>query len=461
LGWRAGAGRSFRYGALRGKEGFLDGTVRLIDYKKGWNAMTRSNKANSILAIIGIMAMYLTICDFAVLTPAMDTLATTFPNETRDTIMLASTITALLQVPSSFLVQPLVTKFGYKPTGIFGLAFAIVGGAFPFLLPELTVYWPIILSRALLGIGMGIFTPLGGAMIIQLFDGKERARLLGIGQVFWYAGGFIYSILAGFLCSVAWNFTFLSYFFGLIPLALIIFFLPRVKVDEGSLSSERRAGDGPVAKERVGANTWGYVIIILGTMTFGLTAIFLSSFIIPERGMGGPAEAGLAGNGLQIGGILLGAVFGFVVAALKSRSFVLFGLCGAAGMLIMAFVGNIFIWTLGLTLQGFAHVGFVTSAQTAAGYTAPKSRIAFVNAMCMGALNLGTFLTPYWLNVGDALIKPLNIPGVGTAAPLIATAVVYVAFAVFAMFFPFKAIKASLEEKAPEEAPATLEETRV
>jgi MFS family permease len=395
--------------------------------------------------------MYLTVCDFAVLTPAMDTLANTFPNETRDTIMLASTITALLQVPSSFLVQPLVSKFGYKPTGIFGLLFAIVGGAFPFLMPELTAYWPIILSRALLGIGMGVFTPLGGAMIIQLFEGKERARLLGIGQVFWYAGGFIYSILAGFLCAVAWNLTFLSYFFGLIPLILIILFLPNVKVDEDKAKAEQGTSAAPAVKERVSANTWGYVLIILGTMTFGLTAIFLSSFIIPERGMGGPAEAGIAGNGLQIGGILLGAVFGFIVAGLKNRSFVLFGVCGAAGMLIMAFVGNIFVWTLGLTLQGFAHVGFVTSAQTAAGYTAPKSRIAFVNAMCMGALNLGTFFTPYWLNIGDAIIKPLNLPGVGTAAPLVATAVVYLAFAVFALFFPFKAIKASLEEKAVEE----------
>jgi MFS family permease len=240
-------------------------------------------------------------------------------------------------------------------------------------------------------------------------------------------------------------------------------FLPNVKVDQDSVNAGEGSGakrDAPAVKEKVSANTWGYVIIILGTMTFGLTAIFLSSFIIPERGMGGPAEAGLAGNGLQIGGILLGAVFGFIVAACKSRSFVLFGLCGAAGMLIMAFVDNIFIWTAGLTLQGFAHVGFVTSAQTAAGFTAPKSRIAFVNAMCMAALNLGTFFTPYWLNVGDAIIKPLNIPGVGTAAPLVATTVVYVAFAVFAIFFPFKAIKASLEDKVLEEAPATLGETQ-
>lgn len=406
--------------------------------------MTRSSKFNSILAIVGIMAMYLTVCDFAVLTPAMDTLMKTFPNETRDTIMLASTATALLQVPSAFLVQPLCSKFGYKPVGIFGLLFAIVGGSFPFLLPELTVYWPIILSRALLGIGMGVFTPLGGAMIIQLFEGKQRARLLGIGQVFWYIGGFVYSILAGYLCAIQWNFTFLAYFFGLIPLILIIFCLPNIKVEKDVID---QLENKPAVKEKVKASTWGYVAIILGTMTFGLAGIFMSSIIIDVRGMGGPEVAGLAGNGLQVGGIILGLVFGFLVAAFKSRSFVLFGICGAAGMLIMAFVDNIIVWTLGLTLQGFAHVGFVTSAQTAAGYTAPKSRVAFVNAMCMGSLNLGTFFTPYWLNAGDALVMPLNIPGVGPAAPLVATAVVYLVFAVFAIFFPFKALKASLEDK--------------
>jgi MFS family permease len=408
--------------------------------------MARSNKVNSVLAIIGIMAMYLTVCDFAVLTPAMDTLAKAFPNETRDTIMLASTATALLQVPSSFLVQPLVSRFGYKPVGIFGLLFAIVGGSFPFLLPGLTEYWPIILSRALLGIGMGVFTPLGGAMIIQLFEGKQRARLLGIGQVFWYTGGFIYSILAGFLCAIGWNFTFLAYFFGLVPLILMIFTLPRIKVAP-DIEAAAKTDNTPAVREKLKANTWGYVAIILGVMTFGLAGVFLSSFIISARGMGGPEVAGMASNGMQIGGIILGAVFGFIVAAFKSRSFVLFGFCGAAGMLIMAFVDNIIIWTIGLTIQGFAHVGLMTTAQTAAGYTAPKSRVAFINAMCMGALNLGTFFTPYWLNAGDAIVKPLAIPGIGGAEPLVATAVVYAAFAIFAIFFPFKAVKASLEKQ--------------
>jgi MFS family permease len=190
-------------------------------------------------------------------------------------------------------------------------------------------------------------------------------------------------------------------------------------------------------------------------MVFGLTAIMASSFIIESRGMGGPAEAGLAGNGLQVGGIALGIIFGFVVSAFKKGSFAFFGICAAVGLLVMAFVDNIFLWTFGLFLQGLGHVGFVATAQTAAGYTAPRARIAFVNAMCMGALNLGTFFTPYWIDIAKAIGIPLNIPGLNDwTAPLAVTAVVYIAFVVFAVVFPFKAIAASLEDKTPEDAPA-------
>jgi MFS family permease len=416
--------------------------------------MTRSNKVNSVFAIIGIMAMYLTVCDFAVLTPAMDTLQKTFASESRETIFLASTITALLQVPSSFLVQPLVAKFGYKPVGIFGLLFAIVGGAFPFLLPGLTVYWPIILSRALLGIGMGIFTPLGGAMVIQLFEGKQRARLLGIGQIFWYAGGFVYSILAGFLCTAAWNLTFLSYFFGLIPLVLIILFLPHVKIDKDI--EEAATKDKPAAKEKIAPATWGYVFLMICVMTFGLAGVFQTSFVLAERSMGNPAVAGIATNGLQIGGMVLGAVFGFIFVKFKKGTLGLFGICGAVGMLIMAFSHNVFLWTFGLFVQGFAHVGLVVTVQASAGGIAPPTRVPFVNAMCMAALNLGTFITPYWLAAGAAIIAPFNL-GIGEGSALLATAVVYAAFAVLAIFLPFKAIKTSLIEKPPEETPALSE----
>jgi MFS family permease len=174
--------------------------------------------------------------------------------------------------------------------------------------------------------------------------------------------------------------------------------------------------------------------------------------------MGGPEVAGMAGNGLQIGGIVLGVVFGFIFSAFKRATFTFFGVIAAVGMLIMAFADNIILWTFGLFLQGFAHVGFVTTAQTAAGYTAPRSRIPFVNSMCMGALNLGTFFTPFWMTIGAGIIMPMNIPGIiEPAAALVATAVIYLAFAIFAAFFPFGAIKASLVEKVKEEPEALNE----
>ena len=63
---------------------------------------------NSKLALIGIFALYCTLCDFAILTPALNTLSNAFPSTSMTTILLANTITGVVVVPVSIVAGILV-----------------------------------------------------------------------------------------------------------------------------------------------------------------------------------------------------------------------------------------------------------------------------------------------------------------------------------------------------------------
>lgn len=184
---------------------------------------------NSKLALIGIFALYCTLCDFAILTPALNTLSNAFPSTSMTTILLANTITGVVVVPVSIVAGILVNYVGYRPMGIIGVALAMFGGLSPFFFPELTEYWPIIISRIVVGVGDGMVSPLGGAMIIALYRGKQRATLLGVGNLIFFGSGILYQLAGGYLASIGWNYTFLGYLVAFIPWVLAIVFLPELK----------------------------------------------------------------------------------------------------------------------------------------------------------------------------------------------------------------------------------------
>ncbi len=64
---------------------------------------------------------------------------------------------------------------------ILGILVMSLGGAFPFLMPDITDYTLVIVSRVIVGIGLGVMFPVGNATIIALFEGEKRSRLLGLG----------------------------------------------------------------------------------------------------------------------------------------------------------------------------------------------------------------------------------------------------------------------------------------
>ena len=112
---------------------------------------------------------------------------------------------------------------GYRPLLILGTLLFTAAGAAPFWISD---FKTILISRALFGIGLGVLMPLGNAVILNLFDGQERANMLGMSGLVMNLGGIVLQLLGGVLCAIKWNYAFLAHLLGAIPLIMVMLMLP-------------------------------------------------------------------------------------------------------------------------------------------------------------------------------------------------------------------------------------------
>ena len=125
----------------------------------------KSGGSLSTMNVIGILALFCTMSEFAILTPSIAAFSHHFADTDITTIMLANSITGIVSVPVSIISGALLPKVGFKPAAIVGILIMTVGGAYPFLMPDITDYNLIIFSRVIVGIGLGIMFPVGNASI--------------------------------------------------------------------------------------------------------------------------------------------------------------------------------------------------------------------------------------------------------------------------------------------------------
>jgi MFS family permease len=108
--------------------------------------------------------------------------------------------------------------------------YAIAGSA-GFFLNNLYV---ILLSRAVLGIAVGISMTIVITLIADYFEGIERQKFVGVQIAFMSLGGIVFIGLGGMLADIGWRYPFLIYLSALIVLPLSIMFLVEPTVTQHS-----------------------------------------------------------------------------------------------------------------------------------------------------------------------------------------------------------------------------------
>jgi len=111
-----------------------------------------------------------------VITGIIPQLKETFPKVPTTIIELLVTI-ANFSALITLLLNPLLTKkFNLKKIVILGLVISVLAGIVPLFSTSFVL---IMISRIILGLGVGLFSPHAISLIAHSYHGKLRARLLG------------------------------------------------------------------------------------------------------------------------------------------------------------------------------------------------------------------------------------------------------------------------------------------
>src|SRR5690625_1508293 len=134
-----------------------------------------------------------TVMAGAAISPALGLIAQAFPDASETSIKLLLTAPSLMIIPFSFLTSWLATFMQKRSIILIGLLIYVLGGILPQFLSSLPI---ILLTRFLLGAGVGLLMPLGMSIINDYFTGNERTKMMGYNSAFSDFGGILTMLVA-------------------------------------------------------------------------------------------------------------------------------------------------------------------------------------------------------------------------------------------------------------------------
>ena len=173
----------------------------------------------------------------AVLSPALQGIADGMGMDV-NTLGLIQTIPGIFGVIASIFIGSFVgTKLKYKTTIIGALVLALAAS-----LPLFITYWPLLLfSRVILGLSTGVYLALPAILLMKFFSGDKFKSQLGIANAF-NSGGGITALLSDLLVEMNWKLPFSIYLFPIIPIFLLLIFMPELAPVETAQSDSRESG---------------------------------------------------------------------------------------------------------------------------------------------------------------------------------------------------------------------------
>ena len=181
------------------------------------------------LKLTVLLVSSLTIMSVITISPALPAMSSEFsglPNG-QFIVQMVLTIPALFIAITSPLAGALIDRYGRLKLLWAAMVLYAIAGTGGFYLQSV---YHILVSRAILGIAVGMSMTIVITLIADYFEGQERQKFTGIQVAFMSMGGIVLVSLGGFLADVSWRAPFLIYLFSLIvlPLAIVYLYEPTV-----------------------------------------------------------------------------------------------------------------------------------------------------------------------------------------------------------------------------------------
>jgi MFS family permease len=301
---------------------------------------------NGTLKLTLLLVSSLTIMSVVTISPSLPEMSLAFseiPNS-EFLVKLVLTLPALFIAFSSPVAGALIDRYGRLKLLWTALLLYALSGTAGFFLNDL---YFILVSRAVLGITVGISMTIVVTLVADYFEGMERQKFAGLQIAFMSIGGIVFIGLGGVLADINWRFPFLIYLFALIVLPLAVLFLHEPKITATSHQQ--------VVKYKTPPIMW--------ILLFNIMVMWILFFLIPVQIPCHLKVIGIQQNALIGAAIAVSTAFSavsaFSYARIKSRYsfFTIFSIGYFLMALAFALVALIPSYTAVILAMGLAGLG--------------------------------------------------------------------------------------------------------
>lgn len=308
----------------------------------------------------------------------------------------APSITVILFI---LLSSYFAKRIGMKKTIILGLLLAGIGGIIPVFT---ATFQTVLISRVILGAGLGLYNSLAVTYISSLYSGNTRATLLGIRNSMEALGQTILIFLAGVLVNINWTASFLVYAIAF-PVALLFALkVPEIR-DENSDIPENHV------KEKMNPMVFALVLFaILLVMNSIAISVRFASIATEIKGVNFNASNYLAL--MPILGILAGFMFGPINKWIGKGTLylgIIFFII--SNLLIAVSNGNMTFLLTGLFLSSITGSWCFPFIFSNLDKVTTKDTINFATSLIFIGCNIGNFIAPIAMQFAQFLIRSTNL----------------------------------------------------
>ncbi|MFD2614823.1 MFS transporter [Paenibacillus gansuensis] len=323
--------------------------------------------------------------------PAVKLLLNDFPRTNPLLIQLVVTFSSFFFLSSLWAGSYLSRRFSKKSILCLGLILYVIGGVGPAFANSIGT---ILILRAVLGLGIGLITPLMNALVAEHFEGEERTRMNGLTVGVNGLGGAFFLLIGGTLSSLGWRGVFWTYSFGAILLILVLSFVPHQKPERVSQVSDSAGNHHTSSKQKLPAGVYK-----LGLFTMLLMVVYyviptnLASFL-EDHQLGNSTVTGYV-TAVSFFLVFLAGVFGpRMTAFLRGSSALLILALLGSGFLLLGLANALWIVIIGVGLVGFGFGLSYPILLSRMAEAAPIEHKALAVMLMTGFANAGQFVSP-------------------------------------------------------------------
>ncbi|MBF0715707.1 MFS transporter [Gemelliphila palaticanis] len=340
---------------------------------------------NKLINKLAILSISIFLMSHLAIAPAIPKLFEIY-NKSNINIGLASvetlvTIPAMMITIFVVLSNVIVSFLGKKKTVLLGLVLIALSGIIALISSNFTV---VLISRLILGIGVGLYNSLSISIISDYYTGNERATMIGLRTAFLNIGKALTTFIAGYALIINPKYVFAVYL-----LVIPVFILFLLKVEEKQEVSKKLKSVVKFDKD----------VILLMIMTFfvGISyigaTIKIPTLLITKYNLATTTSSNLLSI-LALSGILSGFIFGKLIKHFSLKTMLFMITAMIFGNILFIVTKNIALLYVGAIFIGTSFVGVMSSVFFFISKYYEKQNINFVTSMALTAGNIGVILTP-------------------------------------------------------------------